>query len=280
MSYLNKKRNIPLKRVQASINARIVQPWIYKHYELTKDGKEIIQFKDKYKKRRCFFVGNGPSLNAEDLTTLYDNGELTFAFNRIYNIFDKTPWRPTFYISQDEKMLAGCKDVVDSLDLQYKFIPIQLKWYYNIHISNAINFNMKMQPHDDPMNKLLWSDNAASAIYCASTGMYTAAQLAVYMGFTEIYFIGVDHHFHISQNNKGEIIVDDKVKDYFSDKYNEDKDNLYIPNTEKSTYTYIAMKKYCEINDVKVFNATRGGKLEVFPRIEFDDLWNSEHIKC
>ncbi len=274
MSYLNEKRNLPIKKVQASINARLVQPWISRHFELTKCGKEILQFKDKYKKHRCFFVGNGPSLKVEDLSILYKNNEQTFAFNRIYNIFDKTPWRPTFYISQDEKMLAGCKDVVNNLDLPYKFIPIQLKWYYNIHISNAIYFNMKMQPLENPMDKLLWSKKPASDIYCASTGMYTAAQLAVYMGFTEIYFIGVDHHFHISQNNNGEIIVDDKVKDYFSDKYNEDKDSLYIPNTEKSTYTYIAMKEYCDKQNVSVYNATRGGKLEVFQRVEFDSLFN------
>ena len=105
-----------IKRIQASINARIIQPWICKHYEMTKEGKKILQFKDKYRERRCFFIGNGPSLNVEDLSILEKNNELTFAFNRIYNIFDKTTWRPTFYISQDEKMLEGCKEIVDSLE--------------------------------------------------------------------------------------------------------------------------------------------------------------------
>ena len=103
--------------------------------------------------------------------------------------------------------------------------------------------------------------------------MYTAAQLAAYMGFKEIYLIGVDHHFHISQNNAGEIIVDDSVKDYFSEKYNTDKENLYIPNTEKSTLTYVAMKEQCERRGIRVFNATRGGKLEVFKRVDFGSLF-------
>lgn len=40
-------------------------------------------------------------------------------------------------------------------------------------------------------------------------------QLAVYMGITEIYLIGTDHHFHTSMNAKGEIIIDPKAKDYF-----------------------------------------------------------------
>jgi hypothetical protein len=103
--------------------------------------------------------------------------------------------------------------------------------------------------------------------------MYTAAQFAAYMGFKEIYLIGVDHHFHISKNSRGEIVVDNSVKDYFTDKYNEDKDKLYIPNTEKSTLTYVAMKEQCEKREIRVYNATRGGKLEVFERVDFDLLF-------
>ena len=264
-----------IQRAKASFQARVVYPYTQKHFSKTRYGKQILQFKGKYKNQRCFFVGNGPSLQAKDLDILQKQGEITFAFNRIYNIFNQTIWRPTFYISQDEKMLSGCKDIVDHLDLPVKFIPIQLKWYYDIYIHNANYFNMKNQTENNIKADLSWSDDAASCIYCASTGMYTAAQLATYMGFSEIYLIGVVHHFHISQNNKGEIVVDNKVKDYFSANYNQDRDNLYIPNTEKSTFTYIAMKKYCNEMNISIYNATRGGKLEVFPRVGFDSLFDN-----
>lgn len=264
-----------LKRVTTSINARIVQPYIQNNYEKTKYGKAIHKYKDLYKGKRCFLIGNGPSLKASDLTELHNAGEITFAFNRIYNIFEETDWRPSFYISQDEKMLKGCADIVDDLQLNVKLIPIQLHWYHGINIHDALYFNMNWQQAENPCD-FLFSEDISKRIDCASTGMYTAAQLAVYMGFSKIYFIGVDHHFHISQNNKGEIIVDDSVKDYFSDKYNEDKDELYIPNTDKSTLTYIAMRNHCDRLGVKVYNATRGGRLEVFPRVEFDTLLNQE----
>ena len=58
-----------------------------------------------------------------------------------------------------------------------------------------------------------------------------------------------------------------------SDNYNKDKDKLYIPNTERSTLTYVAMQKHCDARGIKVYNATRGGKLEVFPRVDFDTLF-------
>ena len=93
------------------------------------------------------------------------------------------------------------------------------------------------------------------------------------MGIREIYLIGVDHHFHTSVNDKGEIVVDPTAKDYFSDKYNPDKDKLYIPNTDASTLTYIAAKRYADTHGVRVCNATRGGKLEVFERVDLDSLF-------
>jgi hypothetical protein len=93
------------------------------------------------------------------------------------------------------------------------------------------------------------------------------------MGMKEIYLIGVDHHFHTSMNDKGEIIVDPTAKDYFSEKYNADKEKLYIPNPDKSTLTFIAAKKYADGHDIEIYNATRGGKLEVFERVDFDILF-------
>lgn len=261
-----------IDRAKASFNARVIQPNMQKHFEKTEYGKKLTSYKGKYTGKRCFLVGNGPSLKAEDLTMIHNNGDITFAFNRVYNIFEDTSWRPTFYISQDEKMLSGCQDIVNTLELPCKFIPIQLHWHHDININNAVYFNMNWQQAEKPM-EFGFSDDIAHEIYCASTGMYTAAQMAAYMGFSEIYFIGVDHHFQTSINNKGDIVVDNTVKDYFSDKYNVDKDNLYIPNTEKSTLTYVAMKKHCDERNIKVFNATRGGKLEVFPRVDFDTLF-------
>ncbi len=246
--------------------------FLLRHFQITSWGQNIKKFQSKYEGKRCFLIGNGPSLTTDDLDMIHKNGDITFAFNRIYNIFDDTLWRPDFYISQDEKMLAGCQNEVSKLDIPVKFIPIQMKWYYNIQINDALYFNFKSQP-ENVTTEFCFSSDPSVEIYCENTAMYTAAQMAAYMGFSEIYFIGVDHHFHTSINNKGEIVVDNTVKDYFSDKYNEDKDNLYIPNTERSTLTYIAIKKHCDERNIKVFNATRGGKLEVFPRVDFDTLF-------
>lgn len=262
-----------IEKIKENIRERFIRPYVIRNYSRTINGRRLKNLYGRYSGQRCFFIGNGPSLSADDLNVLNKKKEITFAFNRIYNIFDQTEWRPTFYISQDEKILRGCFDIVNNLDLPTKFIPIQFKWYHDIDIKDAICFNMNWN-QKELAEEFVFSESIEKEIASADTGMYTAAQMAVYMGFKEIYFIGVDHHFHISQNNKGEIVIDNTVKDYFTDKYNEDKENLYIPNTEKSTRTYIAIKRHCDRLGVSVCNATRGGKLEVFPRVEFDELFS------
>ena len=38
------------------------------------------------------------------------------------------------------------------------------------------------------------------------------------------------------------------------------------------TKAYISAKRYADEHDIKIYNTTRGGKLEVFERLEFDKV--------
>lgn len=219
----------------------------------------------------CFIIGNGPSLNAEDLEILYKKRILSFAFNRIYLMFEKTNWRPTYYISQDEKTLKNCIDEVNQMNLPYKFIPLNLHYYYGINVKNAFYFKTVNPVGDYPV----LSDDISVQVENSNTVAVTATQFAAYMGFKKIYLIGVDHSFSTYQNDKGEIIQDNTSKDYFTDEYNKDKADLYIPNLDASTRAFISMKKFCDMHGIEVYNATRGGKLEVFPRVNFDEIINN-----
>ena len=258
-------------RALESIKARATN---YKaaHFEHFPEGKQLKKLKDIHKGRRCVIVGNGPSLRAEDLDILQRNGEITFAFNRVYHIFDQTQWRPTYYVSQDQKMLAGCRAEVEGIPAKIKFIPAEMDWYEDIHISGIQPFhivNRNIGEYPD------FSEDIAKCIVNSKTVVYSAMQIAVYMGIREIYLIGVDHHFHTSINDKGEIVVDPTAKDYFCEGYNADKDQLYIPNTDQSTLTFLAAKRYADAHGIKIYNATRGGKLEVFPRVDFDSVFQN-----
>lgn len=242
------------------------------HFSFFPEGKKLAAMKGKHKGCRCFIVGNGPSLRAEDLTRIHEAGDISFACNRIFHIFPETYWRPTYYVSQDSQMVSSCISEVSKIEALQKFIPMELKWYESIDIPGASYFHIETTDGNDP-TKVSFSDDISIFISNSRTVVYTAIQIAVYMGIKEIYLIGVDHHFHISQNSKGEIIIDPTAKDYFSNAYNQDKENLVIPCTDESTMTFIAAKRYADSHDIHIYNATRGGKLEVFDRKDFDSLF-------
>lgn len=65
----------------------------------TLNSFRIIKLKNRYKNKRCFVIGNGPSLKLDDLNKL--KNEFTFASNKIYKIFNQTDWRPSFYFAED-----------------------------------------------------------------------------------------------------------------------------------------------------------------------------------
>jgi hypothetical protein len=251
-----------------SIEAR-TQSYVLNHFEKSKYAKRLRMLKDTHLGEMCFIIGNGPSLSVDDLEVLHKNNVLSFGFNRIFLMFDKTNWRPDFYVSQDEKMLFNCQDDVNNLEISAKLIPLINKYFHNIDIKDALYFNVRSSIHGVPV----FSDSVDSYIGNSNTVAFSAAQIAVYMGFKKIYLLGVDHNFAVYQNDKGEIINDKSVKDYFTDEYNKDKENLYIPNLDASTRAFISMKKYCDEHGIEVYNATRGGKLEVFPRVDFDMIF-------
>ena len=258
----------PIKSIEAHYHTYVI-----KHFDKSKYSKELRKLNNIHNGETCFIVGNGPSLKAEDLEIIHKNKIPTFGFNRIYLMFEKTNWRPTYYISQDEKMLKNCIEQVNEMKVPYKFIPLQWKYYFGIDIDKALYFNIER--YDS--RKIVQFGNFANFVENSSTVAYTAAQLAAYMGFKKIYLIGVDHSFSVVKNDKGEIIRDENARDYFSDVYNADKDELYIPNLDASTRTFLKMKKNCDANGIKVYNATRGGKLEVFPRVSFDRIFMGEN---
>ena len=74
--------------------------WSLLEYNLNPAGRgsarRIREFRDAYKGRRCFIIGNGPSLRRMDLSPLRD--EVTFGLNRIYLLFEELGFSTTFLV--------------------------------------------------------------------------------------------------------------------------------------------------------------------------------------
>lgn len=252
-----------------SINAR-QQHWTSQNFEKTKYAKALKNLKNTYYGETCFLIGNGPSLRPEDLTVIHDNRIKSFASNRIYNTYDKTPWRVDFFVSEDEYVLDEIQDNVRKMDCKSKFIPIHLKWYKDIFITDALYFNQSFYKDGDEKR---FSDDITHEIVCRGTVITTCAQLAIYMGFKKLYLLGVDHNFSRMTDKNGNLIIDNSVKDHYGVEKNADENTKGIFNVDNATQAFIDLKEFAEERGVEIYNATRGGKLEVFERKDFDELF-------
>ena len=62
---------------------------------------KLKKFQYKHKNERVFIIATGPSIKSEDLDKLAYYHEKTISMNYIYYIFEKTEWRPDYYLVSD-----------------------------------------------------------------------------------------------------------------------------------------------------------------------------------
>ena len=86
------------------------------------------------------------------------------------------------------------------------------------------------------------------------------------MGFSEIFLLGCDCDYGTSKKNH---IVDYNMGAKLDDlRMKATVDNLIL--------AYKAAKRYADAHGVRIYNATRGGKLEVFERVDLDETLNKK----
>ena len=237
---------------------------------IIKDARKIIKYKNKYKGKRCFIIGNGPSLKMEDLNLLYKNNEICFGSHRIYLAFNNTKWRPNFYTIQDTKMMNEYYYEIEALKIKQKFVAYPYELHQSFPIFKSF-LSVKMIFENFFPYCPNFSKDLSKGIYEGWTVSYFNIQLAVYMGFEKIYLLGIDHHYSKTKSPNG-IIIENDTKDNFCDEYIQKNENRNLPQVDKSTLAYLKSNVLSRYNNFRIYNSTRGGKLEIFERVNFESI--------
>lgn len=242
---------------------------------ITKNGKKLRSYRNKHEGQRCFLIGNGPSLCAEDLMKI--RGEKSFACNIIYQMYKDVEWRPTYYFISDVVAIyavqeAGALEEVTRQELfvngdAYRKIKRDMPDVVHVNCVNQRNYRIR--------------DNIlAYYIPAQATVMTFMIEMAIFMGFTEIYLLGVDCTNTFTAGHFKKDYTDNKVDEYNLQRMRKrlNRPDLTLvelgeERRERSVDAYEKLKLYAEKKGVKIFNATRGGALEVFERVELDKLF-------
>ncbi len=239
-------------------------------YILSKNEKEFAKLKNKHAGKRCFIIGNGPSLRIEDLDKL--NTEITFAANKIYLAFDKTNWRPTYYAVTDDLVAKQNYHEINNLSGFTKFFPCHAKTLWGTPFNDAIYFRYIYYQNRYPKPPR-FGLNPLRKIYAGRTVLYAFIQICCFMGIREIYLLGVDFNFSEPSKKNGRILISEGESNHFHPNYRKPGEKWAEPKLNQQKKAFEEAGKAVEKMGGRIFNATRGGKLEVFPRVNFNELF-------
>lgn len=224
----------------------------------------IKQFHNKYHGKRCFILATGPSLTIEDVKAL--KNEYTFGMNSLVKIFDELGWETTFLGIQDYNVFGSLQKEIGATKNTTLFCGSNLKKRYKLP-ERAYEFPLDLMNHvvhPTDHYKTGFSEDCSVRVYDGYTITYSLIQLAVYLGFKEIYLLGCDCGYSGSKHH----FVEHGVVD-----------PNFATAQERMFFSYRYGKKYCDVHGIKIYNATRGGALEIFPRVQLEDvLKNTERI--
>ena len=234
-------------------------------------------FYNKYKGKRCFIVGNGPSLNNHDLS--YLNEEYTFGVNCIFYKTFETGFKPTFYVVEDSSVFKENLKEINKYDVPFKFFPSIYKKYLDTNLKNLFfNMNRGFYEKSSPNYCIpRFSTDASKVLFCGQSVTYINLQLAFFMGFTEIYLIGMDFSYEIPVShirNKDVLLSDtDDINHFHKDYFGKGK-TWKDPKLDRVLKSYKAAKLFYQCVGRSIYNASIGGKLEEFERVEYNNLFN------
>ena len=217
----------------------------------------------QYKGKRCFVIGNGPSLRNTDMSKL--RGEYTFGLNRIYLMFPELGFETTFFVSINNLVIEQCAE-----DIQKLSMPRFLAWHARQWMQPDDNLFMLHSTYTGPK----FAQDITKRIWEGATVTYVALQVAYYLGFSEAILIGVDHSFATKGKPNETVVSQGDDPNHFNPKYFGKGFRWQLPDLDTSEVGYAMARQAYEADGRRVIDATIGGKLTIFPKVDYGTLFD------
>jgi len=202
---------------------------------------KLKKFKNLHSGETCFILGTGPSLNNTNIEFLKD--KICFLTNGLYK--NNFGLKGTYFCVSDPIVWRNHKEGILKFvkDNNLVFFKHGLEFHPDAIQIPALDFFNK--------NKHTGWGSLKNGAFAGVTIITFCLEVAFYMGFKTVYLVGCDcdysgqHHFDGSQA-----------------------DNFPRFDWRKPFQIYKDIDEHYKAHNRKVFNATVGGKLEVFERTD------------
>lgn len=241
--------------------------------------------KDRHRGARIFILCNGPSVRNQNIRPLKD--ELVISVSSGYLHPDYAEIAPAYHcVPQITYGLMTRKDVV--------------AWFGEMH-ERLGKATLILNETEEPLVreeglfpgrdvryvdlKARFADLPPGAIPDLTTAIprvqsvpILALMLAMYMGGDRLYLLGTDHdHFRSGEYKYFYEPTVLRGKDISVDERGKLRGGWFAELTALVTLwsQYRSIKEIAAQNDIEIFNATQGGELDEFPRVELDSLFSN-----
>lgn len=268
------------------------------------------KFRGRHEGQRCFVVGNGPSLNAIDMSRL--RGEITLGSNRCFLGYETWGFPFTYWGVYDayqiEKYHAEYEANIPAETV--KFFPVE--YLPALHVANGCPVNTCW-----PAGVRRAFSDSPEQTYVGFTVTYMLLQIAACMGCDPIILVGADHRYALSRRgylralrsarraamrtlrggrlyaagtaahrawrkHGGGRIGDPALwstedaagPTHFTDRYTAGgKQRFLPPEPEEAERDFDCAQAWAKAEGRRILNATPGTALESFPKVDFDSLF-------
>ena len=247
--------------------------------------RNLTKFRNIHTGKRAFIIGNGPSINNQDLTLLKD--EVTFVTNWFINHPQYNEIDPSYFCVSSHEMFGGwgtpepkanqdwLQQMLARAGNTHKFFSFPFRDFLigdGVFPADQCDFLLFDRPKYQVDEKSDINLDLTQPMDDGYTGIVTfCLPLAHFMGIREIYLVGCDCDYGLT--------TPDAPKSYFYD---------YSKHTTKTTsheglkrvwadngpifQTYEIVRNRFLQDGIQIINCTDGGRLEVFPRARFEDI--------
>lgn len=247
------------------------------------------EFKDIHKGKRCFVLGNAPSLNTQDLSVL--KNEIVFTANQIsrnhqFKELDTNYhfWAdPGFFKENtdegDKELLQVMKNVNVGNNRPICFFPLEAKPFVKRNkLDQDLDVRYFLPGHQ--LSKRYKNIDFAGIVPGMNTVVQYAVMLAIYMGCTEIYLLGCDCTGIITyietKTNEQKFEYAYSISQVEAERMKKMLGEYSCEQTfdgwTRIFAGYRMLKQYCDSRNIQLVNSTNGGILDCLPRKKLEDV--------
>lgn len=224
--------------------------------------RRLRKLKDLHRGQRVFIIGNGPSLRQTDMSRL--RNEFTIGMNRIFLMFPELGFETTYLCSVNDLVIEQ-----SAAELQALNIPRFVSWRSRRWLRPDDHLYFLHTTYTGPK----FSTDLTGRLWEGATVTNIALQVAFYLGFQEAILIGVDHNFVTQGKPNTTVTSQGDDPNHFSPAYFGKGFRWQLPDLETSERGYRMAREVYEAAGRRVVDATIGGKLTIFPKVDYNSLF-------